>query len=116
MQRQQDNAAQADQKVMDMWRRIAIPTWGHCFGVSLCVVGAGVWPVDRLSRTGQFPAVGVTMQKRESSNSDFVPFEEVQERDLRRQLFRAARAGDAIAQAKLWELYGVRLYTQTKKP
>jgi hypothetical protein len=38
---------------------------------------------------------------------DFIPLDEMEERELRRSLLQRSRAGDAVAQATLFKLYGV---------
>jgi hypothetical protein len=40
---------------------------------------------------------------------DFIPLDEMEERELRRTLLAQSRTGDAMAQARLFELYGVRI-------
>lgn len=44
---------------------------------------------------------------------DFIPLDEMEERELRRSLLTQSRAGDTVAQAKLFALYGVRLSLHT---
>jgi hypothetical protein len=44
-----------------------------------------------------------------SRDDDFVPLDELEERELRRSLLNKSRAGDTAAQAKLFALYGVRI-------
>jgi hypothetical protein len=49
------------------------------------------------------------MSDTNSRHDDFVPLDELEERELRRSLFTKSRAGDTAAQAKLFALYGVRI-------
>ena len=57
------------------------------------------------------PDLGDTalMSDTNSRHDDFVPLDELEERELRRSLLTKSRAGDAAAQAKLFALYGVRI-------
>ena len=43
------------------------------------------------------------------SHNDFIPLDEMEERELRRALIMKSGEGDAEAQAKLFELYGVKI-------
>jgi hypothetical protein len=43
------------------------------------------------------------------SHNDFIPLDEMEERELRRGLIMKSREGDADAQAKLFALYGVKI-------
>jgi hypothetical protein len=54
------------------------------------------------------------MQEANSSHNDFIPLDEMEERELRRCLLNQSRAGDAAARAKLFELYGVTVSSQTE--
>lgn len=46
---------------------------------------------------------------------DFIPLDEMEERELRRDLLIKSRAGDAAAQATLLKLYGVRVSLPTEQ-
>ena len=54
------------------------------------------------------------MPETNSSHHDFIPLDEMEERELRRSLLAQSRAGDAVAQARLFELYGVRVVSPTE--
>lgn len=47
------------------------------------------------------------MPDRNGRHDDFIPLDEKEERELCRSLLDQSRAGDAAAQARLFELYGV---------
>ena len=49
------------------------------------------------------------MSETSGSQTDCIPLDQIEERELRRTLLLQSRAGDAAAQAKLFELYGVRV-------
>jgi hypothetical protein len=44
-----------------------------------------------------------------SRHNDFIPLDQMEERELRRALIMKSREGDADAQAKLFALYGVKI-------
>lgn len=56
---------------------------------------------------------GLAMSEPNHSPKDFIPFDEMEERELRRSLLSQSRTGDAVAQAKLFALYGVRVSSPT---
>jgi hypothetical protein len=47
-------------------------------------------------------------------HDDLIPLDEMEERELRRDLLTKSRAGDVAAQARLFELYGVRVSSPTE--
>jgi hypothetical protein len=47
----------------------------------------------------------------DTGRHEFVPLDEIEERKLRRCLLAQSRAGDTRAQAKLYALYGVRIFS-----
>jgi hypothetical protein len=49
------------------------------------------------------------------NHHDFIPLDEMEERELRRDLLIKSRAGDAAAQATLLKLYGVRVSLPTEQ-
>ena len=49
------------------------------------------------------------MSETTRGKDDFIPLDEIEERELRRVLLMKSREGDADAQAKLFELYGVTM-------
>lgn len=49
------------------------------------------------------------------SHHDFIPLDEMEERELRRDLLTKSRAGDATAQATLLRLYGVRVLSPAEQ-
>jgi hypothetical protein len=49
-----------------------------------------------------------------NSRQNFIPLDAMEERDLRRILLQRSRAGDAVAQATLFELYGVTVTSPTE--
>lgn len=51
------------------------------------------------------------MEEHDSGHHSLIPLEEVEERELRRQLLSQARTGDPNAKARLFDLYGVRVYS-----
>jgi hypothetical protein len=48
-------------------------------------------------------------------HDDLIPLDEMEERELRRDLLTKSRAGDAAAQATLLRLYGVRVLSPTEQ-
>ncbi len=54
------------------------------------------------------------MEEPNTGRHDFIPLDEMEERELRRSLLTKSREGDSVAQAKLFALYGVRVSLPTK--
>ncbi len=54
------------------------------------------------------------MPGKDGGHHQLIPLEQVEERELRRQLLMQARAGDQTAKAKLFDLYGVRVSSPTE--
>jgi hypothetical protein len=48
------------------------------------------------------------------NHHDIIPLDEMEDRELRRDLLTKSRAGDAAAQATLLRLYGVRVSSPTE--
>jgi hypothetical protein len=55
------------------------------------------------------------MEEPNGRHHDFIPLDEMEERELRRCLLTKSRAGDAVAQATLFRLYGVRVSSPTEQ-
>ena len=54
------------------------------------------------------------MSETSGSQTDCIPLDQIEERELRRTLLLQSRAGDAAAQAKLFELYGVKVWSPSE--
>jgi hypothetical protein len=55
------------------------------------------------------------MEEPNTGRPHFVPLDEMEERQLRRSLLIKSRAGDTVAQATLFELYGVTVTSSTER-
>ena len=49
------------------------------------------------------------MPKNNGRPHDLIPLDEIEEKELRRSLLAESRTGDTMAQARLYDLYGVRI-------
>ena len=56
--------------------------------------------------------MGTAMLNSTGHHQDLIPLDELEERELRRTLLAQSRAGDATAQARLFALYGVRVWSR----